>query len=276
MNFKITFFIFSLILFGCQKHEDGKSKETTEKHAEKSESYYTCTMHPQIHESHPGNCPICGMPLVKVSSKPQAKEHHNAILPSDYQKKVMQFTHGKVERREVSFEISAGGRLLNSSQVAFYIYEADLMRVKPGQQFEGECSSMPGVTLKGKIVQIDTVADPSSRAVRVIGNITSIHNMKLMEGSFFGKIMTMPVSALMIPYDAVLRVGTKNIVYKVGEEGKLIPVSVTLGHTLEDQIEVLSGVSEGEEIAFGPNFLIDSESRLKGNGMSGMSNMEGM
>lgn len=273
MNFKITFFIFSLILFGCQKHEDGKSKETSEKNAEKSESYYTCTMHPQIHESHPGNCPICGMPLVKVSGKPEMKEHHNAILPSDYQKKVMQLTHGKVERREVSFEISAGGRLLNSSQVAFYIYEADLMRVRPGQQFEGECSSMPGVNLKGKIVQIDTVADPSSRAVRVIGNITSTHNMKLMEGSFFGKIMTMPVSALMIPYDAVLRTGDKNLVYKIKNDGSLIPTQVTVGHTLGDQIEILSGLNEGEEISFGPNFLIDSESRLKGNGMS---HMEGM
>jgi multidrug efflux pump subunit AcrA (membrane-fusion protein) len=25
---------------------------------------YTCTMHPQVHQSHPGPCPICGMPLV--------------------------------------------------------------------------------------------------------------------------------------------------------------------------------------------------------------------
>ena len=23
-------------------------------------------MHPQIHEDHPGNCPICGMKLIKV------------------------------------------------------------------------------------------------------------------------------------------------------------------------------------------------------------------
>jgi Cu(I)/Ag(I) efflux system membrane fusion protein len=31
-----------------------------------SKSYYTCSMHPQIHEEHPGNCPICGMKLIKV------------------------------------------------------------------------------------------------------------------------------------------------------------------------------------------------------------------
>jgi Cu(I)/Ag(I) efflux system membrane fusion protein len=28
--------------------------------------YYTCSMHPQIHEDHPGDCPICGMKLIKA------------------------------------------------------------------------------------------------------------------------------------------------------------------------------------------------------------------
>lgn len=31
-----------------------------------NKSYYTCSMHPQIHENHPGNCPICHMTLIKV------------------------------------------------------------------------------------------------------------------------------------------------------------------------------------------------------------------
>jgi hypothetical protein len=26
---------------------------------------YTCSMHPQIHQDHPGKCPICGMTLIK-------------------------------------------------------------------------------------------------------------------------------------------------------------------------------------------------------------------
>lgn len=32
-------------------------------------AYYTCPMHPQIHEDHPGNCPICGMKLVPVRTE---------------------------------------------------------------------------------------------------------------------------------------------------------------------------------------------------------------
>ncbi|QHS55234.1 efflux RND transporter periplasmic adaptor subunit [Mucilaginibacter sp. 14171R-50] len=33
---------------------------------EQTKAYYTCSMHPQVHEEHPGNCPICGMKLIKV------------------------------------------------------------------------------------------------------------------------------------------------------------------------------------------------------------------
>ena len=28
--------------------------------------FYTCSMHPQVHAEHPGNCPICGMKLIAV------------------------------------------------------------------------------------------------------------------------------------------------------------------------------------------------------------------
>lgn len=35
----------------------------------KTDVRYTCPMHPQIMEDHPGNCPICGMTLVKKSGQ---------------------------------------------------------------------------------------------------------------------------------------------------------------------------------------------------------------
>jgi len=28
---------------------------------------YTCTMHPEVRRDKPGDCPICGMPLVKMN-----------------------------------------------------------------------------------------------------------------------------------------------------------------------------------------------------------------
>jgi CopA family copper-resistance protein len=39
----------------------------------KQQTFYTCVMHPQIHENKPGNCPICGMTLIKEKSKTAKK-----------------------------------------------------------------------------------------------------------------------------------------------------------------------------------------------------------
>lgn len=264
-----TFLFLSFLLFSCEKKAELSATEESA-HGEKDHAYYTCTMHPQVHEHSPGNCPICGMPLVKVSgAKAATPTQADLLLPTDYQAKVLQLSKGKVERKTVSFEIPAGGRHLGSDQVAFYVYEKDLMRVKVGQRFEGECSSMPGETLVGVLTQIDSVADPSSRSVRVVGRITSAHKMNLLEGSFFGKILTTPVSALMVPYDAVLRTGEENIVYQITEEEALVPKKVGVGLTLGDEVEITRGLSEGELISFGPDFLIDSETRLRGSNREG-------
>ena len=55
---------------------------------------YTCVMHPEIHATKPGNCPKCGMTLIKEKPKLTKKKTapkqdkiqnpKNNILPSHY------------------------------------------------------------------------------------------------------------------------------------------------------------------------------------------------
>ena len=46
----------------------------TEMKKTKTEVYYTCKMHPEVHAGKPGNCPKCGMKLVKrVTTKEAVK-----------------------------------------------------------------------------------------------------------------------------------------------------------------------------------------------------------
>lgn len=45
--------------------------------------FYTCSMHPQVMERHPGNCPICGMKLIPVEKKKATDV--DAIMLSDQQ-----------------------------------------------------------------------------------------------------------------------------------------------------------------------------------------------
>lgn len=58
----ISLLMASIMLSACKQHVQKAVVQTVVK----SRFYYTCSMHPQVHEDHPGNCPICGMKLIKV------------------------------------------------------------------------------------------------------------------------------------------------------------------------------------------------------------------
>jgi Cu(I)/Ag(I) efflux system membrane fusion protein len=42
--------------------------------AEKNDSFYTCSMHPQVMQETPGKCPICGMKLIAVKKGPAQED----------------------------------------------------------------------------------------------------------------------------------------------------------------------------------------------------------
>jgi Cu(I)/Ag(I) efflux system membrane fusion protein len=61
----LTVAVFSIQ--ACSSKGTDEAKTTTG-----TEDLYTCSMHPQVLEHHPGNCPICGMKLIKKNAKPVA------------------------------------------------------------------------------------------------------------------------------------------------------------------------------------------------------------
>lgn len=57
---KLSIFIMLMVmsialLVGCNKKESAKDEH----------AYYTCPMHPEVKKDEPGQCPVCGMDLVK-------------------------------------------------------------------------------------------------------------------------------------------------------------------------------------------------------------------
>src|SRR5690349_8557000 len=65
----------SLLLMAACKNK--KAPATT-----KADTYYTCSMHPQIMQDKPGTCPICHMDLIPVN---RSKESKDEIMLSDEQ-----------------------------------------------------------------------------------------------------------------------------------------------------------------------------------------------
>ena len=89
---KVALIIFILATYSLaqaqlvpQKREDMKGMEMKKKEIKQQLVTYTCPMHPEIHSLKPGNCPKCGMKLVKEKVKPisSAKEVMNMAMPKD-------------------------------------------------------------------------------------------------------------------------------------------------------------------------------------------------
>ena len=66
-----------------------------------------------------------------------------------------------------------------------------------------------------------------------------------------------------IPENAVLRSGSRDIVILALGDGKFKPVDVELGTYANGYYQVLNGLSEGNKIVTSAQFLIDSESNLR-------------
>ncbi|MEX0966603.1 MAG: efflux RND transporter periplasmic adaptor subunit [Bacteroidia bacterium] len=56
-----------------------KTSETQHYHDQGEEIIYTCSMHPQIRQNEPGNCPICGMDLIPLAQKSDTGESSRFI-----------------------------------------------------------------------------------------------------------------------------------------------------------------------------------------------------
>ena len=68
---------------------------------------------------------------------------------------------------------------------------------------------------------------------------------------------------VILPEEAVLHTGERNLVFVSLGQGKYEPREVVLGQEAEGYYELISGVSKGEKVVTSANFLIDSESRLR-------------
>ena len=74
MNNKVLIILLYLV---CNYHATSQNLNGTNSQKTSNtvsqQTFYTCVMHPEIHEPKPGNCPICGMVLIKEKTKTTKK-----------------------------------------------------------------------------------------------------------------------------------------------------------------------------------------------------------
>lgn len=235
-----------------------------------STSYWTCPMHPQVHLDHAGECPICHMKLVKVAAQVQEAEAAQAkaaavsVTASSAQLELIGVQKTQVEKMDLTAHIPVSGRFISGSAVAFQVYEGDLRYIKPGIAFTGENGFYPGVEISGVITSVDSIVDPTSRTIRVVGAVRKGPKVIISETTFRGDIEIQLKNVAAIPESSVLHTGRGDIVYLIREDGRLRAQAVKLGLKTESYFEVLEGLEPGQFISSGPNFLIDSEAKIRG------------
>ena len=84
---------------------------------------YVCPMHPQIHQDHPGKCPICGMDLVAKSAHSHpAQEAHPQVFVSGAMIQSLGVRTALVQRGSVSREFKAQGIVAPDDERITYLH----------------------------------------------------------------------------------------------------------------------------------------------------------
>lgn len=151
---------------------------------------------------------------------------------------------------------------LSSVWVLADVYESELPRVAVGQSARMTLSYRPGREWRGKVTYVYPSLDEKTRTAKV--RLEFPNPREELKPEMYADVVlkSAPREALRVPDDAVLDSGTRKVVFVAKGEGLLEPREVTVGEQGGGFFEVLSGLAEGEEIALGASFLVDSESRL--------------
>jgi Cu(I)/Ag(I) efflux system membrane fusion protein len=143
------------------------------------------------------------------------------------------------------------------------VYEYEMNGIKIGQHVEVTSDSYPDETFSGTVNFISPTVDPSGRTVKVRAELPNL-NEKLKPEMFVTATLkiTLPPS-IVVPTNAVLSTGTKQIVWIRQREGVFEPRFVKVGERSEDNIQILNGINVGDTVVTSGGYLIDSESQLQ-------------
>jgi RND family efflux transporter MFP subunit len=141
---------------------------------------------------------------------------------------------------------------LGTSTFTAEVDEADIDRVKLGMTADVTLDAFPGQTFKTTVVHINPAAQPTATGgtifqVELALTDTGKTILLGMKGDATINVSAVQ-GALSIPVEALFNQNGQNYVYKVVGD-KLQQTNITVGATTDTQVQVISGVSEGDTVA---------------------------
>ncbi|MEZ5540469.1 MAG: efflux RND transporter periplasmic adaptor subunit [Pseudomonadota bacterium] len=153
---------------------------------------------------------------------------------------------------------------LSNLWVMVDIYEYQMSWVKPGLKATIRVPALRDRSWEGKVDFIYPEVDPIARTLRARISVTNPD--RVLVPNMFAEVTLESApnrNTLIVPREAVIPTGERETVIKALGNGHFQPVEVTSGMWVGADVEILSGLQEGEEIVVSGQFLIDSESSLQ-------------
>ncbi len=144
------------------------------------------------------------------------------------------------------------------------IYEYELSLIRAGDTAKITMSSFPGKEFIARIDYIYPVLAGETRTAKVRFSMPNPGG-QLKPQMFTNVELKISMGRkLVVPEDAVIDTGTRQIVYVDKGDGNFEPREVTVGTRSDGMAEIVKGLKPKEKVAAAATFLIDSEARLKG------------
>jgi cobalt-zinc-cadmium efflux system membrane fusion protein len=137
---------------------------------------------------------------------------------------------------------------LNSIWMVGDIYEKDVAKVERGKQVRVTLQAYPDQKWNGRISAISGALDPATRTLKA--RVALANGDQRIKPEMYGSIHVNAGThqALVVPAAAIIREGNTTTVF-VNNAGKPEQRTVTIGQTVDGQVEILSGLQAGDEVA---------------------------
>jgi membrane fusion protein, copper/silver efflux system len=152
---------------------------------------------------------------------------------------------------------------LNTVWVNAEVPEAQAAQVRPGNAVTATTSG--GEPLQGKVGAVLPEINATTRTLKVRVELPN-PKRQLVPGMFATLHFKPPAraDALLIPSEALIATGERNLVMLVQDNGSFMPVEVERGLEVNGQTEIRKGLQAGQRVVLSGQFLVDSEASLKG------------
>jgi membrane fusion protein, copper/silver efflux system len=196
--------------------------------------------------------------------------YYSPVSGTVIEKKVQEGMY--VNEGTVIYEAAELSTLWNIAEVN----ETDLSTIKLGSKVKLKLKAYPGEEFTGKVTFIYPIINSQTRTIKIRSEFSSQNNK--LKPQMYGETIFFDDAGtgILVPADAVIFSGNKNVVWVKTGDGMFEGRSVELGQKFGDKYQIISGLNEGDEVAASGGFLIDSESQLRTGKSTGSDNMEGM